>query len=115
MDAPPSTVRCPSGGESLLFPAAIRFLVARDAPAGARAGTAVEALTPARAGNPAAEGPRLSNAEIADELFLGLQTVKTHVRLAVSAIAADRALREWPPCWAVPGSGRRAAPRPGRW
>ncbi|MBP2369246.1 response regulator transcription factor [Pseudonocardia parietis] len=67
-----------AAGESLLFPAAVRELVAGFAPPG---GDRLE-----RAGLTAREGEvlrsmarGLSNAEIAAELYLGVETVKTHV------------------------------------
>ena len=67
-----------AAGDSLLFPAAVRELVAGFAPGGG------DALAPA--GLTAREGEvlramarGLSNAEIAAELYLGVETVKTHV------------------------------------
>ncbi|MFP5072905.1 response regulator [Pseudonocardia nantongensis] len=67
-----------AAGESLLFPAAVRELVAGFAPGGGDrlAGTGLTA----REGEVLRLMARgLSNAEIAAELYLGVQTVKTHV------------------------------------
>lgn len=73
-----AAVRTVATGESLLFPAAVRYLVAAH---GRRGG---DALRAARLTDREAEVLRLvargmSNAEIARELFLGVETVKTHV------------------------------------
>jgi DNA-binding NarL/FixJ family response regulator len=81
-------VRVVAGGESLLFPAAIRSLAARHAAPGARAGTAVHDLTPREREILRLMARGLSNAEIADELFLGLQTVKTHVSSLLRKLGA---------------------------
>jgi DNA-binding NarL/FixJ family response regulator len=79
-------VRTVAAGESLLFPAAIRAL------AGAHLGSsdAVE-----RAGLTGREGDvlrlmarGLSNAEIAETLILGVQTVKTHVSSVLAKLGA---------------------------
>ena len=67
-----------AAGESLLFPAAVRELVAGFAPGGGDrlAGTGLTA----REGEVLRLMARgLSNAEIAAELYLGVQTVRTHV------------------------------------
>lgn len=71
-------VRTVAAGESLLFPAAVRDLVAARGRAGGDALRGV-GLT-AREGEVLRAVARgLSNAEIAAELVLGVQTVKTHV------------------------------------
>ena len=73
-----SAVRTIAAGESLLFPAAIRELVAgygRDH--GDRLDSA--GLTEREAGVLRLMARGLSNAEIAAELYLGVETVKTHV------------------------------------
>ncbi|TDD98226.1 response regulator [Jiangella asiatica] len=71
-------VRLVAGGDSLLFPAAIRQLAA------AHAGPDGDALTHAGLSDREAEVLRLmaaglSNAEIAGHLVVGVETVKTHV------------------------------------
>ena len=81
-------VRVVARGESLLFPAAIRSLAARHAAARARAGTAVVDLTPREREILGQMARGLSNGEIADELFLGLQTVKTHVSSLLRKLGA---------------------------
>ena len=74
-----NAIRTVHEGESLLFPAAIRRLVAH------RGGRGGGALATANLTDREEEVLRLvaqglSNAEIAAELVLGLETVKTHVR-----------------------------------
>ncbi len=71
-------IRTVARGDSLVFPAAIRQLAA------AHHGVGGDALTGARLSDREAEILRLmagglSNGEIADQLYLGLETVKTHV------------------------------------
>ncbi|MBK1788218.1 response regulator transcription factor [Prauserella sp. ASG 168] len=83
-----AAVRTVLAGDSLLFPAAIRRLAARNAP-----GTARDALSGARLTEREAEVLRLmasglSNVEIAERLFLGLQTVKTHVGNVLGKLGA---------------------------
>jgi DNA-binding NarL/FixJ family response regulator len=84
-------VRVVARGESLLFPAALRRLVAT------HAGRSDErALVAARLTEREAEVLRLmaaglSNAEIADQLVLGVETVKTHVGHVLTKLdARDR-------------------------
>jgi DNA-binding NarL/FixJ family response regulator len=81
-------VRVVAAGESLLFPAAIRSLAARQAPADARVGAAVAHLTPRERDILRLVARGLSNAEIAEEMFLGLQTVKTHVSSVLRKLGA---------------------------
>jgi DNA-binding NarL/FixJ family response regulator len=85
-----NAVRLVAGGESLLFPAAIRSLAAQHATAATRTGTAraVDDLTPREREILRLMARGLSNAEIADELFLGLQTVKTHVSSLLRKLGA---------------------------
>jgi DNA-binding NarL/FixJ family response regulator len=83
-------VRVVAGGESLLFPAAIRSLAARHATANTRTGTvrAADDLTPRERQILRLMARGQSNAEIVDELFLGLQTVKTHVSSLLRKLGA---------------------------
>lgn len=71
-------IRTVARGDSLVFPAAIRQLAA------AHRGAGGDALAGARLSDREAEILRLmsgglSNGEIAEQLYLGLETVKTHV------------------------------------
>ncbi len=73
-------------GESLLFPAAVRRLATRRGGPGRR-------LAEANLTDREAEVLRLiaqgrSNSEIAAELFLGVETVKTHVRNVLAKLGA---------------------------
>jgi DNA-binding NarL/FixJ family response regulator len=70
-------VRLVATGDSLLFPAAIRRLAARHA--GDRSTTALPRLTEREADVLRRVGAGRSNAEIAAELYLSVETVKTHV------------------------------------
>jgi DNA-binding NarL/FixJ family response regulator len=83
-------VRVVAGGESLLFPAAIRSLAAQHATAGTRTGTGrvLDELTPREREILRLMARGLSNAEIADELYLGVQTVKTHVSSLLRKLGA---------------------------
>jgi DNA-binding NarL/FixJ family response regulator len=73
-------------GESLLFPAAIRSLAARHAPAAPARGA--PELTPREQEILRLVARGLSNGEIAAELYLGLQTVKTHVSALLRKLGA---------------------------
>ncbi|MGY1738438.1 response regulator [Geodermatophilus sp. SYSU D00684] len=79
-------VRVVARGESLLFPAAIRALAARHAPA-QRTRPAPE-LTAREREVLLLVARGLSNGEIAGELYLGLQTVKTHVSSLLRKLGA---------------------------
>ncbi|MEU6428681.1 response regulator transcription factor [Microbispora sp. NPDC046973] len=79
-------IRVVAAGESLLFPAAIRSLVATRG--AARPAPGIERLT-AREGDVLRLMARgLSNAEIAAELVVGVETVKTHVGNVLSKLGA---------------------------
>ena len=73
-------------GESLLFPAAIRRLAAQAAPA--PEGLAGVGLTEREREVLRLMATGLSNVEIAGELYLGIQTVKTHVGNILAKLGA---------------------------
>ncbi|WIX84169.1 response regulator transcription factor [Amycolatopsis carbonis] len=72
-------IRTVATGESLLFPAAIRRLAAAHPRGPARDGLTSAALTDREREVLRLMAAGLSNTEIATNLYLGLQTVKTHV------------------------------------
>ena len=82
-----NAVRTVHEGESLLFPAAIRRLATRSG------GPAGHGLADANLTDREADVLRLiargrSNAEIAADLFLGVETIKTHVRNILAKLGA---------------------------
>ena len=82
-------IRLLAGGDSLLFPAAIRELAARYAPAQASSGGLESAGLTDREGQILrliAQG--LSNAEIAAQLVVSAETVKTHVGHVLTKLGA---------------------------
>jgi DNA-binding NarL/FixJ family response regulator len=81
-------VRTVAAGESLLFPAAIRRLAAGQGNPRARAVLERAALTEREAQVLRLMTRGLSNAEIAAELVLGIQTVKTHVSSLLGKLGA---------------------------
>ncbi|AXB41982.1 response regulator [Amycolatopsis albispora] len=84
-----SAVRTVSAGDSLLFPAAIRRLAATHADAGAGQDRLAGAgLTERESEVLRLVAKGLSNVEIAGELFLGVQTVKTHVGNLLAKLGA---------------------------
>lgn len=84
-------IRTVVAGESLLFPAAIRRLAARRPPGPAAARLEAAQLTEREAEVLALMARGLSNAEIAGQLTVSLQTVKTHVaNLLAKLRARDR-------------------------
>jgi DNA-binding NarL/FixJ family response regulator len=83
-----AAIRTVVAGESLLFPAAIRRLAARHAPAPAGDGLATAGLTEREREVLRLMAAGLSNVEIAGELYLGVQTVKTHVGNVLAKLGA---------------------------
>ncbi|RBM18224.1 DNA-binding response regulator [Prauserella sp. PE36] len=83
-----SAVRTVVAGDSLLFPAAIRRLAARNARGAGRDGLRGANLTERESEVLRLMASGLSNVEIAERLFLGLQTVKTHVGNVLAKLGA---------------------------
>ncbi|RZQ65711.1 response regulator transcription factor [Amycolatopsis suaedae] len=83
-----SAVQTVVHGESLLFPAAIRRLAARNTPGSGRDRLAKAGLTEREAEVLRLMATGQSNVEIAGTLFLGVQTVKTHVGNVLSKLGA---------------------------
>jgi DNA-binding NarL/FixJ family response regulator len=81
-------VRLVAAGESLLFPAALRSLAATYGNPRARAAMDRAALTDREAEVLRLMARGLSNAEIAAELLLGGETVKTHVSAVLAKLGA---------------------------
>ncbi|GAA2340288.1 response regulator transcription factor [Streptomyces cuspidosporus] len=82
-------VRLAAEGESLLFPAAVRSLAAaRGGNARAREAMERAALTEREADVLRLMTRGLSNAEIAGRLFIGAETVKTHVSAVLAKLGA---------------------------
>ncbi|GAA2981084.1 MULTISPECIES: response regulator transcription factor [Streptomyces] len=81
-------VRLVASGESLLFPAAVRQLAAEYGTSEARAAMERAALTDRESAVLRLMARGLSNAEIAAELVVGVQTVKTHVSAVLAKLGA---------------------------
>jgi DNA-binding NarL/FixJ family response regulator len=74
-----AAIRMVHAGGSLLFPAAIRSLAGAAPPADTAASRAVATLTERETATLTSMARGLSNAEIAAEQHVGVETVKTHV------------------------------------
>ncbi len=83
-----AAVRTVVAGDSLLFPAAIRRLAARHGGEPGQDRLAAAGLTEREAEVLRLMATGLSNAEIAGTLYLGLQTVKTHVGNVLAKVGA---------------------------
>jgi DNA-binding NarL/FixJ family response regulator len=83
-----AAIRTVLTGESLLFPAAIRRLAAHHAPTSSGDGLASVGLTEREREVLRLMAGGLSNVEIAGELYLGIQTVKTHVGNVLAKLGA---------------------------
>ncbi|OON77340.1 response regulator transcription factor [Streptomyces tsukubensis] len=81
-------VRLVAEGESLLFPAAVRALAVEHANPAARTALARAALTEREAEVLRLMARGLSNAEIAGDLVVGGETVKTHVSAVLAKLGA---------------------------
>lgn len=84
-------IRTVLGGDALLFPSAIRNLAAQHASddrGGDRGGLAEAGLTEREAEVLRLMSAGLSNVEISEKLFLGVQTVKTHVGNVLGKLGA---------------------------
>ncbi|ADH67612.1 MULTISPECIES: response regulator [Nocardiopsis] len=74
-----AAIRLAHRGDTLLFPTALRHLAATQPAAPTPAARAVATLTQRESQTLTLMAQGLTNAEIADRLFLGTETVKTHV------------------------------------
>jgi DNA-binding NarL/FixJ family response regulator len=81
-------IRAVAAGDSLLFPAKIRDLASRNRPQQPPVGRAGVKLTDREADVLRLVATGLSNAEIAGELVVSLQTVKTHVGNVLGKLGA---------------------------
>ncbi|MFC9252581.1 response regulator [Amycolatopsis thailandensis] len=83
-----AAIRTVAAGESLLFPAAIRRLASQQANRAPQNGLADSGLTEREREVLRLMAAGLSNVEIAGELYLGVQTVKTHVGNILAKLGA---------------------------
>ncbi|MEW1583163.1 response regulator transcription factor [Streptomyces microflavus] len=81
-------VRTVAAGDSVLFPTAIRGLVSGRLKRATAGGLSHVRFTEREAEVLGLMGQGMSNAEIAAELFLGVQTVKTHVSSTLAKLGA---------------------------
>ncbi|WP_328608207.1 response regulator transcription factor [Amycolatopsis sp. NBC_00345] len=81
-------IRTVAAGESLLFPAAIRRLAEKHARGGGRDGLNRAGLTEREREVLRLMAAGLSNVEIAGRLYVGVQTVKTHVGNVLAKLGA---------------------------
>ena len=81
-------VRLVARGESLLFPAAVRALATRHSPTHRPGPTPGRRLTEREAQVLRLVAEGLTNAEIANQLAVGAQTVKTHVAAVLAKLGA---------------------------
>ncbi|MEW2414566.1 response regulator transcription factor [Streptomyces sp. NPDC046866] len=81
-------VRLVAEGETLLFPTAVRSLAAEYGSSGARARLERAALTEREEAVLRLMARGLTNAEIAAEMFVGTETVKSHVSAVLSKLGA---------------------------
>jgi DNA-binding NarL/FixJ family response regulator len=81
-------VRLVAEGETLLFPTALRSLAAEYGSSGARARLERAALTEREEAVLRLMARGLTNAEIAAEIFVGTETVKSHVSAVLSKLGA---------------------------
>ncbi|MEU5404025.1 response regulator transcription factor [Streptomyces sp. NPDC005963] len=83
-----NAVRLVAEGESLLFPAAVRSLAAEYGTSTARTAMQRAALTDREAAVLRLMARGMSNAEIATQLVVGTETVKTHVSAVLAKLGA---------------------------
>ncbi|MEE2041747.1 response regulator transcription factor [Nocardiopsis sp. CT-R113] len=83
-----AAVRIAHRGQTLLFPTALRHLAAAQPTAPTPAARKVATLTERESQTLTLIAQGLTNAEIADHLFLGVQTVKTHVSNILAKLGA---------------------------
>ncbi|MFF3975204.1 response regulator [Streptomyces sp. NPDC001828] len=83
-----NAVRLVAEGDSLLFPAAVRALASEYGNGAARTALAEVALTEREAAVLRLMARGLSNAEIAGQLIVGTETVKTHVSAVLAKLGA---------------------------
>ncbi|WP_433701503.1 response regulator [Nocardiopsis sp. CA-288880] len=83
-----AALRIAHRGQTLLFPTALRHLAATRPAAPTPAARAVATLTERESQTLTLMAQGMTNAEIADRLFLGVQTVKTHVSNTLTKLGA---------------------------